>query len=40
MSRLLGAGQRLFDGIEDPGLEPVEVTEPPNATHIRYRVGA
>jgi dihydrofolate reductase len=36
---LLGAGERLFDGVQDPGLEPVEVTPSPNATHIRYRVG-
>jgi dihydrofolate reductase len=37
---LLGAGERLFDGVTDPGLEPVEVTPSPNATHVRYRVGA
>src|SRR5919198_832583 len=37
---LLGAGERLFDGVDDPGLEPVEVIHSPNATHIRYRVGA
>lgn len=36
---LLGAGERLFDGVVDPGLEPVEVTHSPYATHIRYRVG-
>jgi dihydrofolate reductase len=36
---LLGAGERLFDGVTDPGLEPVEVTQSPLATHIRYRVG-
>jgi dihydrofolate reductase len=36
---LLGAGERLFDGVEDPGLEPVDVTHSPRATHIRYRVG-
>ena len=36
---LLGAGERLFDGVKDPGLEPVEVTQSPLATHIRYRVG-
>ena len=36
---LLGAGERLFDGVEDPGLELVKVTASPNATHIRYRVG-
>ena len=36
---LLGAGERLFEGVDDPGLEPVEVTHAPLATHIRYRVG-
>ncbi len=35
---LLGAGERLFDDVEDPGLEPFEVTPSPHATHIRYRV--
>jgi dihydrofolate reductase len=36
---LLGSGEGLFDGVEDPGLEPVEVVHSPHATHIRYRVG-
>jgi dihydrofolate reductase len=36
---LLGAGERLFDGVEDPGLHPVEAIGSPNATHVRYRVG-
>jgi dihydrofolate reductase len=36
---LLGAGERLFDGVQDPGLEPVEVIDSPLATHVRYRVG-
>ena len=36
---LLGRGERLLDGVTDPGLEPVEVTHSPRATHIRYRVG-
>jgi dihydrofolate reductase len=36
---LLGEGERLFDGVEDPGLTPVEVVHSPYATHIRYRVG-
>ena len=36
---LLGAGERLFDGVSDPGLVPFEVTASPLATHIRYRVG-
>ena len=36
---LLGAGERLFDAVNDPGLEPVEVIHSAHATHIRYRVG-
>jgi dihydrofolate reductase len=36
---LLGTGERLFDGVEDPGLQPTEVIHSPHATHIRYRVG-
>jgi dihydrofolate reductase len=34
---LLGAGERLFDGIDAFGFEPVEVLQSPLATHIRYR---
>jgi dihydrofolate reductase len=37
---LLGAGERLFDGVADPGLHPIEVINSPKATHVRYRVGA
>jgi dihydrofolate reductase len=36
---LLGTGERLFDGPQDPGLEPVEVIHSPLATHGRYRIG-
>jgi dihydrofolate reductase len=36
---LLGAGERLLDGVADPGLTPVEVVASPRATHIRYRIG-
>jgi dihydrofolate reductase len=36
---LLGSGERLFDGVADPGLSPVEVNASPYATHIRYRIG-
>jgi dihydrofolate reductase len=36
---LLGAGERLFDGVADPGLEPIEVIHSPYATHVRYRIG-
>jgi dihydrofolate reductase len=36
---LLGSGEALFAGVPDPGLEPIEVTPAPRATHVRYRVG-
>src|SRR5205807_10322908 len=36
---LLGTGERLFDGVQDPGLTPIEVIQSPNATHVRYRIG-
>jgi dihydrofolate reductase len=36
---LLGSGERIFDGVTDVRLEPVEVLHSPNATHVRYRVG-
>src|SRR3954464_15383303 len=36
---LLGAGERLFDGVSGHRFEPVEVIPSPAATHIRYRVG-
>jgi len=36
---LLGAGERIFDGVPDLKLEPVEVVHSPHATHIRYLVG-
>lgn len=37
----LGAGVQLFENLGDapPRLEPVEVLEAPDVTHIRYRVG-
>jgi dihydrofolate reductase len=35
---LLGAGERLFDGVGDVALEPVEVTGNHLVTHLRYRV--
>ncbi|GAA5032417.1 dihydrofolate reductase family protein [Microbacterium fluvii] len=34
---LLGEGERIFDGTEAFGFEPVEVLHSPLATHIRYR---
>jgi dihydrofolate reductase len=36
---LLGNGEALFKGVEDPGLEPVDVIHSPKATHVTYRVG-
>jgi dihydrofolate reductase len=36
---LLSRGERLFDGVADPGLDPIEVIHSPRATHVRYRVG-
>jgi dihydrofolate reductase len=34
---LLGAGERIFDGVETFDMEPVEVLHSPLATHIKYR---
>lgn len=34
---LLGSGERIFDGSETFGFEPVEVLHSPLATHVRYR---
>ena len=34
---LLGSGERIFDGVESLGMEPVEVLHSPLATHVRYR---
>jgi dihydrofolate reductase len=34
---LLGSGERIFEGVESFGFEPVEVLHSPLATHIRYR---
>src|SRR5213082_453624 len=36
---LLGDGEALFEDVEDPGLEPVDVIHSPKATHVTYRVG-
>lgn len=35
---LLGAGERLFDGVTELGLTPVEALQSPQATHVRYRL--
>jgi dihydrofolate reductase len=37
---LLGSGESLFEGVEDPGLELLQVSHSPLAVHVRYRVGA
>ncbi|MDP9165542.1 MAG: dihydrofolate reductase family protein [Actinomycetota bacterium] len=34
---LLGSGERLFEGVESFGFQPVEVLHSPLSTHIRYR---
>jgi dihydrofolate reductase len=36
---LLGSGERIFDGVPDPSLTPIEVVASDRATHVRYRVG-
>ena len=36
---LLGSGERIFDGVGDLRLEPIEVIHSPLSTHVRYRVG-
>jgi dihydrofolate reductase len=35
---VLGAGERLLEGIGDPTLEPIEVVASPTVTHVKYRV--
>ena len=35
---VLGAGERLLDGVGDPALQPVEVVASPAVTHVKYRV--
>jgi dihydrofolate reductase len=37
---VLSVGERLFDGVPDTlRLEPVQVTNSPGVTHVKYRVG-
>jgi dihydrofolate reductase len=36
---LLGAGERLFDGVGDLALEPLGVRSTSLATHMSYRVA-
>ncbi len=35
---ILGAGERLLEGVGDVSFEPTEVIASPAVTHIRYRV--
>jgi dihydrofolate reductase len=35
---ILGAGERLLDGVGDLTLEPIKVVASPAATHVKYRV--
>ena len=35
---VLGAGERLLEGVGDPTLEPVKVVDSPAVTHVKYRV--
>ena len=35
---ILGQGERIFDDVGDPVLEPVEVVASPAVTHVRHRV--
>ncbi len=35
---VLGAGERLLEGVGDPKLEPVKVVASPAVTHVKYRV--
>ncbi|HEY7077518.1 MAG TPA: dihydrofolate reductase family protein [Solirubrobacteraceae bacterium] len=35
---VLGGGERLFEDVGDPTLEPVKVVASPAVTHVRYRV--
>ena len=37
---LLGSGESLFEGVDDPGLEVLQVSHSPLAIHVRYRVGS
>jgi dihydrofolate reductase len=35
---VLGAGERLLEGVGDPTLEPIKVVDSPAATHVKYRL--
>lgn len=36
---VLGTGERLFDGVRDLQLRPIDVIPSPYATHVRYRIS-
>jgi len=36
---VLGAGERLLDGVGDPALEVADVVNGPGATHVKYRIA-
>ncbi len=36
---VLGRGERIFDDVGDPVLEPLAVVGSPTVTHVRYRVA-
>jgi dihydrofolate reductase len=36
---VMGAGERLLQGVGDPVLEPIDVVSSPAVTHIKYRVS-
>ena len=36
---ILGAGERLFEDVGDPVLEPIKVVASPAVTHIKYRIA-
>jgi hypothetical protein len=35
---ILGAGERLLDGVGDLTLEPAKVVASPAVTHVKYRI--
>ena len=37
--RVLGAGERLFDGVPEQALVPIDVVAGARATHVTYRIG-
>jgi hypothetical protein len=36
---ILGAGERLFEDVGDPVLEPIKGVASPAVTHIKYRIA-